>query len=230
MKHNTDQSFYPILLNLNKLPCLVVGGGKVAYRKVLSLLEFNAVVTVLAPKICKSLDDFAKQNKIKIIKKSYAKEFLKDYKIVFSATDNSKVNQMVRDDCTKENILLNVVDKPALCDFILPANIRRGDLTISISSQGKAPFYTKEMKRKLEQFISPVYTDVVNIAGEFRTQLLNYLKRNDKQISKKEAAKLKADIFKRFTSQDWEKILMGNGEKDSKFYVKKLLEENKLLK
>ncbi len=230
MKYNTDQSFFPVLLNLNKFPCLVVGGGKVAYRKVLTLLEFNAEVTVLAPKICKPLVDFDKQKKIKIIRKFYNSEFLKNYKIVFSATDNSKVNQMVRDDCTKENILLNVVDNPVLCDFILPANIRRGDLTISVSSQGKAPFYTKEMKRKLEQYVSPTYADIMNLAGEFRKQLLNYFERNEKQISKTEAAKLKTNIFKRFTSQDWEKILSENGEKSSRHYVQKLLKENKLLK
>ena len=230
MKHNTDQSFYPILLNLNKFPCLVVGGGKVAYRKVLSLLSFNAEVTVLAPKICKSLIEFANQKKVKLIKKAYTKDFLKNYKIVFSATDNPKINQIVRDDCTKENILLNVVDNPALCDFILPANIRRGDLTISVSSQGKAPFYTKEMKRKLEQFISPIHADIITIAGEFRKQLLNYLERNKKQISKSEAAILKANLFKRFTVQDWEKILMGNGHKSSKQYGQKLFRENKVFK
>ena len=230
MSNNLCQSYFPILLNLNKLPCLVIGGGNVAYRKVLSLKEFNSEITVLAPKICKSLVDISKQNKIKIIKKSYKKEFLNDFQIVFCATDNNEINKSVREDCTKEGILLNVVDNPALCDFILPANIKRGDLTISVSSQGKAPFYTKEMKRILEEFISPIYTDVIELAGEFRKQLLKNLNTNDKSSSNMKTTKLKAKMFEIFTAQDWEKILTENGRKSYNYYIQKILREGQVLK
>lgn len=220
MKKSVNSNFYPILISLNRFPCLIIGGGKVAFRKVLSLQEFNAKITIISPRICKPLLELAEKDKIKIIKRSYSKEVIKDYKIIFSATDKPEINKIVRNDCTNEGILLNVVDNPELCDFILPANIKRGNLTISVSSQGKAPFYTKEMKKKLEDFISPIYEDIVDLAGEFRKHLLTG--------NKVKSAKAKTKMFKKFTSINWEKILTENGEKSSKYYVQKILRESNL--
>ncbi len=220
MKNSVNSTFYPILVNLERFPCLIIGGGKVAYRKVSSLQEFNANITIISPRICKSLLELAKKNKIRIIKKYYSKEFIKDFKIIFSATDNPEVNKNVRVDCTKEGILLNVVDNPVLCDFILPANIKRGDLTISVSSQGKAPFYTKEIKKKIDAFISPVYSDIIEMAARFRKQLLSG--------SEAKSAKTKAKMFGKFTSENWEKILTENGKKSSGYYIKKILKESNL--
>ena len=215
MKKSANPGFYPVLVNLERFPCLIIGGGKVAYRKVLSLQEFNAKITIISPKICKPLLELAKKNKISVIKKYYSTEILKDYKIIFSATDNPDVNKKIRNDCTKAGILLNVADNPPLCDFILPANIRRGDLTVSVSSQGKAPFYTKEMKKKIDSFISPVYSEIMDLAGKFRKQLLN----RNRAIS----ANIKTKMFRKFTSVNWEEILTENGEKSSGYYIKKIL-------
>ena len=220
MKNSVNSNFYPILINLERFPCLIIGGGKVAYRKVISLQKYNADITILSPKICKPLLGLAEKNRIRIIRRSYSKEFVKGYKVIFSATDNPEVNKMVRSHCTKEGILLNVVDNPALCDFILPANIKRGDLTISVSSQGKAPFYTKEMKQKIEEFISPVYSDIIELAAKFRKQLLT--------SGKVKSAKTKAKMFRKFTSVNWEKILTENGKKSSVYYIEKILGKSNL--
>jgi len=214
MKKSVNASFYPILVNLERFPCLIIGGGKVAYRKALSLQEFDANITIISPRICKPLLELSKKNKIQIIKKTYSKEFLKDFKIIFSATDNPEVNKNVRNDCTKEGVLLNVVDNPALCDFILPANIKRGNLTISVSSQGIAPFYTKVIKGKIDRFISPVYSEIIDLAGKFRKQILNRVDTESK-----------AKMFKSFSSINWEKILTENGTKSSNYYIKKILRE-----
>jgi precorrin-2 dehydrogenase / sirohydrochlorin ferrochelatase len=216
MKKSEKAGFYPILINLQRLNCLIVGGGKVAFRKVISLLKFNAVITVVSPRISKPIIELAKQSRIRVIKKSYSAEFIEDAGIVFCATDNPEINKMVRKDCSKKGILLNVADEPALCDFILPANVIRGDLTISVSSQGKAPFYTKEMKRKLEGFVDPVYEEILSLAGELRKEILS-----DKKFNQKEKAK----IFKKFTAKDWEKILGNNGKKSNKRYIKELLKQ-----
>jgi len=220
MRKNREAVFFPLLINISKFPCLVVGGGEVALRKVLTLQEFNAEITIVSPKFCKPLIELAKNHEINIIQKSYSKELLKNFKIVFCATDNEKINQAVYQDCTELGILINSADNPALCDFILPANIKRGDLTISVSSQGKAPFYTKEIKKKLNDFISPVYSDIMNLAGEFREQLL----KNEKTKS----ARIKTKMFKAFTSKDWEKILTDNSKKNSQFYIQKFFKELKL--
>ena len=214
-----DFNFYPICINLQKFPCLVVGGGKVALRKVLSLQEFNANITVISPNICKPLIILSKEGKIKVIKKSYSKEFIKDYKIVFSATNNPEINKSVYTDCASEDILLNVVDDPSLCDFILPANLKRGNLTISISSQGKAPFYVKEIKKKLSHIISPHYAEITDLAGDFRKRLINNFKINSPKIKEK--------AFNKFLSIDWEKILHKQGKEYSRRHLLKILKEFK---
>ena len=220
MKNSEKAGFYPILINLNRFNCIIVGGGKVAYRKILSLLKFKAEITVISPQIIQPILKLAGLNKVKIIKKSYSSKYIKGCQVVFSATDNQKINERVRRDCTKKGILLNVVDNPALCDFILPANVQRGDLTISVSSQGKAPFFTKEMKKKIEELVSPVYKQVFNMAGKLRQEVLS-----DPKLT----AKARTKVFSRFSSNDWEKILKTNGKHSSKYYINKILRELNLL-
>jgi precorrin-2 dehydrogenase/sirohydrochlorin ferrochelatase len=215
MKMKEKPAYFPILINLVRFDCLVIGGGKVASRKVLSLLEFGANITVLSPKTCLPLKKLDNKKKIKIIKKNYSVEFIKDYKIVFCATDNPVINKTVREDCTKEGILLNVADNPQLCDFILPANVRRGDLIISISSQGKAPFFVKAIKKKIDHFIPQIYNKITDLAAEFRKQII--------QNKKIDSVKVKTNLFKRFTSINWESKLVENGDKIPKYYIRKIL-------
>jgi precorrin-2 dehydrogenase/sirohydrochlorin ferrochelatase len=217
MKISRNPAFFPILINLKYLPCLVIGGGKVAVRKVLSLLDFNADITVLSPRFCQQLIDLSKSYEIKIIKKSYSKKYINNFKIVFCTTDNSKINQTVYKDCKEAGILLNVADDPLLCDFILPANIKRGSLTISVSSQGKAPFFVKGMKKKLEQFVSPVYSEIADLAGEYRDQIM--------KKAKAKSLTAKAKMFGRFLVTDWETLLAEKGKEDSRIYMQKILKE-----
>ena len=221
MKKNRNPVFFPILINLENFPCLVVGGGEVAYRKVLSLNNFNSKITVISPKVCKPLIELSEKGIIKIIKKPYSREYLKDYKIIFSATDNPQISKAVHKDCASKGILLNVADVPALCDFILPANILRGDLTISISSQGKAPFFTKLMKTKLEKLIPPIYKDIIELAGDFRKRILTKVKSKPESI--------KSNIFRKFTEVNWEKTFHKDGKKGSQKQFQKILTENNLL-
>ncbi len=217
MRKDEKPGFYPIFISLDKMPCLVVGGGVVAGRKVLSLLQFNGDVTVISPRVSKLINNLFEKGKINLIKQRYSKDIIKSFKIVFCATNNAKINKKVHDDCKREGILINVADNPPLCDFILPANIKRGDMTVSISSQGNAPFYTKEIKKKIEGILSPVYKDIINLAGEFRRCLLN-----DKRVI---STKDKTKMFRKFTSTDWEKVLTENGKTNPHHYIKKILKE-----
>jgi precorrin-2 dehydrogenase len=225
MEEDRGGAFFPILINVQKLPCLVVGGGVIACRKVTSLREFNADVTVLSPKISIGIKELYEKGIIKLLKHPYSKEFLQGFKIVFCATNNHQLNNLVYDDCVKEGIFINVADNPLLCDFILPANIKRGDLTISVSSQGKAPFYTKVMKRKLEKFISPLYSEIMGLAAEFRKQLLTKTSQLSDTSPELNKAKIKARMFKKFASIDWEKTLCQNGKKNSRIYFQKMLRD-----
>ena len=217
MAANKTTSYYPILINLKRFPCLIIGGGKVATRKVTSLLEYNAKVTVLAPKISKPLLQLQRKRKISVIKKVYSKEFLNNIKIVFCATDNPKINKMVRKDCTEKKLLLNVADMPALCDFILPAIVKRGDLTISVSSQGIAPFYTKEIKNKLNHIFPSYYENVIELAGEFRNLLLS-----DKKY---QSQKMREKALKKFFMFNWKEILANQGKKKAREYFHLILKD-----
>ena len=174
MKEFLKPKFYPILVNIEIFPCLIIGGGNVALQKVESLIKFNANITIIAPKFCKELLFMEEKGQIKIIKKYYSEQDLEGFRIVFSATNNNKVNKQIQRDCKNRGIFLNVVDVPELCDFIIPANITRGNLSVSLSSQGKAPFYTKEFKRKLEELISPEFEFIFELAVEYRNRIFTH--------------------------------------------------------
>ncbi len=208
--------YYPILINLQKYSCLVIGGGKVAFRKVESLLEFKAKITVLSPTFCQPLLKLSEEKKINTIRKEYKKEFLTNFKIVFCTTNDAKVNQQVYNDCKSENILLNIADKPEYCDFILPAILKRGDLSISVSSQGKAPFLVKDIKRKMELLISPAYKEIIRLASSLRKNLMN----GHSSVNKRKA-------FEKFLKTDWEKILTEDGKLKAKAKVDNILKELK---
>ncbi len=216
MKNSNKTGYYPILINLQKFRCIVVGGGRVAHRKVLSLLKFGADITVISPKIIQPILELEKHNSISIIKKAYSEECIIGYGIVFSATDNPEINRTVRKDCTNKGILLNVVDDPVLCDFILPANVIRGNLTISISSQGNAPFFTKKMKDRIEDLIPPVYEEIFRLAGQLRKKIT---------LNKNIDSKTRARILKRFASQNWEELFTGNGRKRPQNRFNEILKE-----
>jgi len=217
MKKNKKSIFFPILVNLHKLPCLVIGGGSVALRKVTTLLNFKIRVTVIAPNICKPLKELSKKNEIKIIQKSYNKDSLKKFDIIFCATDNPQINQTVSKDCKNENKLLNVADVPELCDFILPAVVKRGDLTISVSSQGSAPFYAKEIKNKLNNIFPACYEDIIKLAGDYRKMVL--------KSKKLKSPKDKEKAFSNFFLIDWQNVITTEDKKKQMNIYKNLCNE-----
>ena len=217
MKKSKISTFYPILINLQRFPCLVIGGGQVAFRKIQSLLLYDVKITILSPKICKPLKALIKKNKIDVIPKPYSKEYIKNYKIIFSATNKHEVNEQVFSDCKTDNKLLNVVDVPELCDFILPAVVQRGDLTISVSSQGRAPFFAKEMKNKIDHLFPSYYEDIIDLAGNFRSIILKNKKLNSPKIKEK--------AFTKFFMTDWTKVLKNEGKKKAKENMQNIIKE-----
>ena len=220
MKKSNIFTFYPILINLKRFPCLVVGGGQVAFRKIQSLLSYDVSITVLSPKVCQPIRALIKKNKIKIIPKPYSKKYIKNFKIIFSATNKHKINEQVYSDCKTENKLLNVVDVPELCDFILPAVVQRGDLSISVSSQGRAPFFVKEMKNKLDHIFPSYYEDIIDLAGNFRSTIMK-----DKKLN---SPKIKEKAFTKFFMIDWKKVLKNEGKRKANEYMLKIIKEIQL--
>jgi precorrin-2 dehydrogenase/sirohydrochlorin ferrochelatase len=110
-----------------------------------------------------------------------------------------------------------VVDVPDLCDFILPAVVKRGDLTISVSSQGRAPFFAKEIKNKIDHIFPTYYEDIIDLAGNFRSIIMSNKKYNSPKIKEK--------AFTKFFMIDWKKVLKNEGKKKANSYLLNILND-----
>ncbi|MBI5681592.1 MAG: bifunctional precorrin-2 dehydrogenase/sirohydrochlorin ferrochelatase [Deltaproteobacteria bacterium] len=172
--------YYPIFLDIKDKPCVVIGGGKVAERKVLSLLDAGAKVCVISPDVTPAIKRLACQKKIKIISRAYKQGDVKGLFLVYSATDNRTVSLMVFKEAQKNGILLNVVDVPELCNFIVPSVVERGALLIAISTSGKSPAMAKKIRERLEKEFGTEYGVFLDIMGKIREKVLTGSKEPDK--------------------------------------------------
>jgi len=172
MNNPQSKRCYPVNLDIRKRRCLVVGGGAVATRKVKTLSDFNAIVTVVSPRVSKALMSMACDN-IVIKKRPYRPSDLEGMFLVIGATDDKVVNRQVYADAEKLNKLCNIADQPKLCNFILPAIVNRGDLLIAISTSGQSPALAKKLRRELEGQFGEEYTLLLNLMGAIRKKLLS---------------------------------------------------------
>jgi len=161
--------FYPVNLRLEGRKCLVVGGGKVAERKVVNLLSYGAKVTVISPRITSKL---AGQEGIELWLRSYQSKDVEGFFLVICATDDDAVNLQVASECMERNILVNVVDDPPKCTFLVPSVLRRGDLTISVSTGGKSPLLARKIRQSLEGLFGPEYAEYLEVLGEVRNRVI----------------------------------------------------------
>lgn len=172
--------YYPIFLDIKNKPCVVIGGGKVAERKVVSLLDAGAEVLVISPEITPALKKLASKKKISHCPKSYEEGDLKGFLLAYSATDNPEVNKNVFQGAKKQGILLNIVDVPDMCNFIVPSVVDRGDLLIAISTSGKSPAMAKRIRKELEKEFGKEYEIFLEIMGIIRKSLLKQGMESDK--------------------------------------------------
>jgi siroheme synthase-like protein len=140
---------YPIFLDLTDRKVLVVGGGKVALRKIRGLIEAGANVTAVAPRFESELAAMP----IRRIRRKYRAPDLAGVSLVFAATDQRDVNRRIGAAAKRRGILANVADAPAECDFLVPARLAKGSIQIAISTGGTAPRIASEMRKKLEQIL-----------------------------------------------------------------------------
>ena len=148
-------NYYPIFLDLRSRPCLVVGGGKTATRKVEGLLSAEADVSVISPEVTDEIAGYAQRRKVRLFTRRYQEGDLKGYFLAYAATGAPEVDLLMAVDANMEGVLLEVGDRPALCSFITPAVVQRGDLAIAISTAGKCPGFGRRVKRKIEALINP---------------------------------------------------------------------------
>lgn len=162
--------YYPINLDLKDRRVLVVGGGAIAEGKARQLVEAGAQVLVVSPDLTESLAELNGQKKIIWRQGVFAESDLQNVWLVISATDDQAVNQAVARAAGERGLLCNVVDQPALCNFITPALVTRGGLQISVSSGGGSPSVTQRVKREIGELIGDEYGELLELAAEMRAE------------------------------------------------------------
>jgi precorrin-2 dehydrogenase/sirohydrochlorin ferrochelatase len=164
--------YYPVNLDIRHQPCLVVGGGAVGTRKVKTLLDCGAAVTVVSPEVTDPLSVLASENHISLKQRPYQASDLDGVFLVIGATDNKDLNRAIYDDAKKQGKLCNIADQPDLCNFILPSIIERGDLIIAISTSGKSPAVASRLRKQIEAQFGPEYAGFLKLMGAVRKILL----------------------------------------------------------
>jgi uroporphyrin-III C-methyltransferase/precorrin-2 dehydrogenase/sirohydrochlorin ferrochelatase len=162
---------FPIMLQLKGRPCLVVGGGGVALRKALSLVEEGARVKVVAPEAVESLEHMAADGRITLEKRPYRPGEVIGNTLVFTATDSREVNRQVYEDAHAAGIWVNAADEPESCSFHLSARIQRDPLQLTVASGGEAPFAVRRLRQLLERRFGPEWAEWLEAASRFRSRV-----------------------------------------------------------
>lgn len=164
--------FYPVSLDLTDRRCIIVGGGEVAQRKAERLMECGARVAVVSPSLTPLLEDRKKAGIIDHIDTVYQKEVLRGAFMVIGATDQNDVNADVSRDALSLGILVNIVDDPDKCNFILPSFVQQGDLSIAVSTGGKSPALARKIRQEIQRQYGPEFKILLEIMGALRKKVL----------------------------------------------------------
>lgn len=164
--------YYPIFLNVENRPCLVVGGGEVGARKVKTLLHCGGVVGVVTPEVVPWLEEKIQEGVVELKGSHYEERQLDGCFLVIAATDDMELNCRIAQDAEKRGLLCNVVDYPQEGNFILPSLVQRGALTVAISTSGKSPALARQLRQDLEQRFGMEYADFLELMGAIRERLL----------------------------------------------------------
>jgi len=159
---------YPVFLDIDGKLCVVIGGGSVAERKVKALLESGALVRVISPEATEVVAAWAQKGRIEWRKKSYTYDDLAKAFLVFAATNKREVQELICRHAEENGQLVNVADDPECCNFHVPASIRRGDLTLAISTRGKSPAVAALIRQQLEKEFGAEYEILLNIMSLVR--------------------------------------------------------------
>jgi len=149
-----------------------VGGGKVAQRKIETLLEHGATVQVVAKELTASLEELRRAGRIEFLGEEFSETFVDGVFVVFAATDDAALNRRVSRTAQQRSLLVNAVDQPADCNFIVPSVLSRGDLVIAVSTSGKSPAFARKVRVELEQSFGEEYGLFLNLMGNLRKEIL----------------------------------------------------------
>lgn len=181
-------AYFPMFVDMTERECLIVGGGNVAYRKVIVMLDFGAKVTVVAEDICDELrkltiDDIAsedktgsytanKENRITFIKRRFEPKDCDGMEMVIAATDDNALNHEIAEYCKANGIMVNAVDQKADCSFIFPSYIKEKNLVAAFSSGGNSPVLTQYLKGKEQEILTPFLGELNEYMGQIREKVI----------------------------------------------------------
>ena len=166
-------TYYPVFLNLKDKTALVIGGGMVAERKVKTLVECGADVRLVSPEMTAGLKQMSETEKISYAGPSFEEKHLDGVFLVFTATNDKHLNHKISRTAQARGLLVNAVDQPADCNFIVPAIIKRGDLQIAVSTSGKSPAFAKILKKRLDDEFGDEYQKFLELMGNIRKEVLS---------------------------------------------------------
>ena len=164
-------SYFPIYLDMTRRRCLVIGGGAVAERKIANLLEAGAEVTVLSPDVTENIARWSKRELLQLKARRFQDGDLAGFELAFVATDDPDVNDAACREGRSGGVWINSADDPEHCDFILPSVLRRGDLTVAVSSGGNSPALARTIREELELYLTQEYEILAQMAAEARREL-----------------------------------------------------------
>lgn len=195
---------YPLFLKLQDVKCLVIGGGVVAERKTLSLIDSGAAVTLISPDITGKLNNLITNNVVTYHERLYKTGDTNGFFLVIAATNSTEVNKLIYEESILNNILINCVDDPDNCNFYVPAQVRRGDLQISISSSGKLPMLAGKLREFIDRILPQNIGNELERLSQIRTEIIS---------SSKEDLNLKKRKFETLLEPEIENLLNDAGLK-----------------
>ena len=161
-------AYFPFFMDIEKKRALIVGGGKVAQRKIEKLLPFGCHVTVISPVVNEEIR--ALEN-IEIIERKYEIGDEENYSFAIAATDDRNLNKTISEECRKQGIPVNVVDDPELCTFLFPSLVKNGKLTVGISTSGSSPTAAMEIRKDIEESLPDSFDEILDYLYETREEI-----------------------------------------------------------
>jgi precorrin-2 dehydrogenase/sirohydrochlorin ferrochelatase len=198
-------AYYPIIVELKDKKIIVVGGGNVAQRKVMTLVDCGADVHIISKELSPLLKVYEKERKVSIQGTEFKEDELNGAYMVIAATDDPIENSRIGKSAKKRGILVNVVDQPDDCNFIVPSIVKRGDLIIAVSTSGKSPALARKLRKELESLYGKEYEDYLNLMGGLRKEIITKGGSSDEN---REIFTLLVDspLFELICEGEWEKI------------------------
>lgn len=162
---------YPVTIEVKNRPCLVAGGGAVALRKIKTLLEEAAKVTVISPDVCDGVEELSNAGRIRLLRRHLREEDCKGYALVITATGNKEAALMAAKGAKREGFLYNASDFPELGNCFIPARIKRGHLMVTVSTDGTSPAAAAAVKRWLDEKIPDAFAKWLDRAAKIRADI-----------------------------------------------------------